>query len=131
MGSGGMDILMVSHKEGVLPAVGEINAGADTVGLTFALVQSLMYSAQIATRNQFMRLRKHYEAFDAINVEQPRVDVIILLEPDERMNKRDLRYAVSIANDLSKCLSAYLRHIVFSWFSISGDAVKCEIVKPE
>ena len=52
---------MASTKNGVMvPAIGEIKAATETVGPTFALVQSLMYTAQLVTRNQFLRLKKHY-----------------------------------------------------------------------
>ena len=59
-GSGGMDLLLASDLDGVLPGVGEVKAATEQVGPTFALVQSLMYSAQLATRAQFLRLKKHY-----------------------------------------------------------------------
>jgi hypothetical protein len=131
MGSGGMDLLLASNSDGVLPTIGEIKAGTETVGPTFALVQSLMYAAQMATPKQFLRLKRHYEAFAPVGVDQRRVDVIILLERDQKLNRKDLIYALSLAADLGKCLSAYLRHIVFSWCSIAGDAINCEIVKQE
>ena len=131
MGSGGMDLLLASLRDGVvLPAIGEIKACTEAVGPTFALVQSLMYAAQMATRNQFLRINKHYpEDFGAINADDPRVDVIILLEADQKpLNSEDLQYALTLADDVGKCLSKHLRHIMFLWCSIVGDAINCEVV---
>jgi len=129
-GSGGMDLLLASDNDGVLPAVGEIKAATEQVGPTFALVQSLMYSAQLATRAQFLRLKKHYPGcFDSINADQPRVDVIVFLEVDGRLNQQDLQYALSLAHDVGNFLAPEIRHIVFLSCRIVGDAVECEVVE--
>jgi len=131
-GSGGMDLLLASDMNGVLPGVGEVKAATEQVGPTFALVQSLMYSAQLATRNQFLRLKKHYpESFGAINADQPRVDVLVLLEVDRGLNPQDLQHALSLADEVGKCLSAYIRHIAFLSCRFVGDAISCEVLKPE
>lgn len=121
--------IMSSCKDG-LPAIGEIKARTETVGPTFALVQALMYSAQIATRNQFLRLRKQYKVFSAVNVDQPRVDVLVLLENSEGLQQEDLQYALSLAKELGNYLSEHVRHILFSWCSTAGDVINCELVKP-
>ena len=129
-GSGGMDLLLASDDNGVLPGVGEVKAGTEHVGPTFALVQSLMYSAQLATRAQFLRLKKHYPGcFDAINADQPKVDVIVFLEVDRRLNQQDLQYALSLGGEVGRILSAHIRHIAFLSCRIVGDAISCEVVK--
>ena len=131
-GSGGMDLLLASDVNGVLPGVGEVKAATEQVGPTFALVQSLMYSAQLATRAQFLRLKKHYPGcFGAINADQPKVDVIVFLEVDERLNQQDLQYALSLAHDAGNLLTSHVRHIVFLSCRIAGDIISCEVVKPE
>lgn len=133
IGSGGMDLLLASTMNGVIvPAMGEIKAATETVGPTFALVQSLMYTSQLVTCNQFRRLQKHHsEAFAAIDEQRPRMDVIILLEVDRKLYQKDLNYALSLAADIQKPLSEYLRQIVFLSCSISDDAVKCDVVATE
>ena len=60
IGSGGMDLLLASDHDGVLPAIGEIKAQTEMVGPTFPLVQALLYAAQMTTKNQFLRLQQHY-----------------------------------------------------------------------
>ncbi len=132
-GSGGMDLLLTSTStDGIVPAIGEVKAATEQVGPTFALVQSLMYAAQIATRNQFLRLRKHYpDVFAKVNSDQPRVDVAIILEVDQRSNKGDLAYALSLANDLENKLSDYLRSVVFVQCSIDRDTIKSEPASPD
>jgi hypothetical protein len=130
IGSGGMDLLLTSTTKGVLvPAMGEIKAATETVGPTFALVQSLMYTAQLVTCNQFVRLKKHYNnLFASIDEQHPRMDVIVLLQVDSKLNKEDLRYALSLAAEIKSPLSEYLRRIDFLWCDIGGDTVKCEPV---
>jgi len=131
-GSGGMDLLLASNKDGVLPAVGEIKAATEHVGPTFALIQSLMYAAQLATRNQFLRLKKHYpERFAAVNAEEPRLDVIVLLQVDDRLSQKDLQYALSLTDEVGPLLTSQLRQITFMSCSIVGDAIACEVVKRE
>lgn len=131
-GSGGMDLLLGSDLNGVLPSVGEIKAGTENVGPTFALVQSLMYSAQLATRAQFLRLKKHYSGcFGSINTDQPRVDVIVFLEVDERLNQQDLQYALSLAQEVGNLLASYIRQIVFLSCRITDDVISCEVMKPK
>lgn len=130
IGSGGMDLLLASTANGVVvPAIGEIKAATETVGPTFALIQSLMYSAQLTTPHQFLRLKKHYDTeFSMIDDRHPRMDLLILLEVDERLNKGDLRYAMSLAEELVSQLSAHLRQIVFLSCSITGSVIDCEAV---
>ncbi len=132
-GSGGMDILLASTMNGVVvPAIGEIKAATETVGPTFALVQSLMYCAQLITKNQFLRLKTHYDTeFCNIDDQQPRMDLVILLEVDERLNRGDLRYAMSLSKELVSQLPAYLRQIVFLSCIITGGVITCEAIIPE
>jgi hypothetical protein len=130
IGSGGMDLLLASTIDGVVvPAIGEIKAATEQVGPTFALIQSLMYAAQLLTHNQFLRLKKHYfPAFSTVDGNQPRMDLIVLLEVDHKLNTDDLKYAQSIADDLVVSLSTYLRRIVFYSCTINDHAIKCEAV---
>lgn len=131
-GSGGLDLLLASDLNGILPGIGEIKAGSENVGPTFALVQSLMYASQMATHNQFGRLKKYYPGiFDSIEVDQPRVDVIVLLEMDQRLHPQDLQYALLLADDVSTLLSSHIRKIQFLSCSIKDDAVQCEVIKGE
>ncbi len=131
IGSGGMDLLLASTFDGVVvPAIGEIKAATENVGPTFALVQSLMYAAQLLTQNQTLRLNKQYHsAFSTVDGTQPRMDLIALLEVDHKLNTDDLKYAQSIADDLVVSLSTYLRRIVFYSCTIDDHAIKCEAVK--
>ena len=130
IGAGGMDLLLASNQDGVVvPAMGEIKAATETVGPTFALVQSLMYTAQLVTRNQFLRLKKHYGGpFASIDEKHPRMDVFVLLEVDRKLNQDDLSYALSLADKIKSPLSEYLRQIVFMSCRITGDAVECDPV---
>lgn len=129
-GSGGMDLLLASDVNGLLPGIGEIKAATEQVGPTFALVQALMYSAQLVTRNQFLRLKNHYpNFFREVNADQPRVDVIVFLEVDKRLNQQDLQYALSLVEDLGNRLPDYVRHFAFLSCQIAGDAISCEVVK--
>ena len=130
IGSGGMDLLLASNQDGVVvPAMGEIKAATETVGPTFALVQSLMYTAQLVTRNQFLRLKKHYGGpFASIDEKHPRMDFFVLLEVDRKLNQDDLSYALSLADKIKSPLSEYLRQIVFMSCRITGDAVECDPV---
>lgn len=131
-GSGGMDLLLASDDNGVLPGVGEIKGCKEQVGPTFALVQSLMYSAQLATRAQFLRLKKHYSGFfGSINTDQPRVDVIVFLEVDKKLNQQDLQYALSLAQEVGNLLASYIRQIVFLSCRITDDIISCEVMKPK
>lgn len=131
-GSGGMDLLLASDSNGVLPGIGEIKAGSEHVGPSFALVQALMYSAQLVTCNQFLRLKEHYpHCLGEINTDKPRVDVIVFLEVDGRLNQPDLQYALSLAHDVGTLLEAHIRHIVFLSCRITGDAISCEVVKSD
>lgn len=128
-GSGGMDLLLSSDLDGVvLPAVGEIKAATETVGPTFALIQSLMYAAQILTTSQLQRLSKHYEhSFGSINPDLHRVDLIILLQ-DYNKSDNDLKGALSIASRLNDVLSEYLRQIRFLHCRITEDSVVCDFL---
>jgi len=131
-GPGGLDLLLASDLNGVVPGVGEVKAATEHVGPTFALIQSLMYAAQLATRNQFLRLKKHYPGcFDAINTEQPIVDVIVFLEVDRRLNPLDLQYALSLAQEVGNLLASYIRQIVFLSCRITDDVISCEVMKPK
>ena len=131
-GSGGLDLLLASDLNGVLPGVGEIKGCKEQVGPTFALVQSLMYSAQLATRAQFLRLKKHYSGFfGSINTDQPRVDVIVFLEVDKKLNQQDLQYALSLAQEVGNLLASYIRQIVFLSCRITDDVISCEVMKPK
>jgi hypothetical protein len=130
MGSGGMDMLLASTKDAVLPAIGEIKAGTETVGPTFALVQSLMYAAQMATSKQFSRLEQHYGwAFDKLSEHEPKVDVIVFLEPHEKLYRKDLEYALSLSEEVGRILSKYVRQIAFVSCSIVDDAISCKVEK--
>ena len=131
VGSGGMDLLLASTLNGVvLPAIGEIKAASETVGPTFALVQSLMYAAQLATANQFMRLKLHYKgAFSKIDERKPRMDVFVLAELNHKLNKDDLIYARCLADELCECLQQHLRQIVFLSCKTEGNAINGEVIK--
>lgn len=131
-GSGGMDLLLASDVGGVLPAVGEIKAASETVGPTFALVQSLMYAAQLTTSNQFLRLKGHYgNSFRSIKTDAPQMDVIVLLEASPQVRNDDLSYALSLAEKLTENLCQYLRNITFLWCDADGDSIACKRAKAE
>jgi len=124
-----MDLLLSSELDGiVLPAVGEIKAATETVGPTFALIQSLMYAAQILSTSQLQRLSKHYEnAFGSISSEKYRVDLIVFLQ-DYNKSDDDLKGALSIASRLNNVLSDYLRQIRFLHCRITEDSIVCDFL---
>jgi hypothetical protein len=131
-GSGGVDLLLASDVNGLLPGIGEIKAATEQVGPTFALVQALMYSAQLVTRNQFLRLKNHYpDIFREVNSDQPRVDVSVFLEVDKRLGQKDLQYALSVAHDVGKLLESHIRRIVFLSCRVTGDVLSCEVVNSD
>jgi len=131
-GSGGMDILLASNgKDGAIPAVGEVKAVTETVGPTFGLVQSLMYASQLATPNQFMRLRRHYpKALADITPNKPRIDVLVFLEATvKKTDTMDLDYALALGKGVANRLSEYLRNLFFVQCTIAKDAIECAVIK--
>ena len=131
MGSGGMDLLLASGNENILPAIGEVKAKTETVGPTFALVQSLMYAAQMVTRNQFLRLKKHYaDQFSEVSEKTPRVDLIVFLEHDQKQYMRDLEFAMPLAVEVGKLCSKYLRSILFVSCSLVHKEIHCDVIEP-
>ena len=130
-GSGGMDLLLAStYDNKVLPAIGEIKANTEQVGPTFALVQSLMYASQLVTKNQFLRLKRHYPVhFSNLEEDQPKIDIAVFLEKDSMVDTEDLNYALSLAERLVECLSGYLRYISFFSCYINEDEIVCDLIE--
>jgi len=130
LGSGGMDLLLASNQRGMVPAVGEIKAKSEQVGPTFALVQALMYAAQLTTRNQFARLQRHYQdELKGIDPEKPRMDVVIILEDGDDSESDDLRNAVELGGAVREKLSDYLRHVHFLKCKLFDNRIQCKEVK--
>jgi hypothetical protein len=105
---GGMDLLLASGagSDCVIPVVCEIKASTETVGPTFALTQSIMYAAQLATKNQFCRLRRTYPSiFSKLQVDSPQCKVLIIIETPKGCEEQDLHYANELANSTLKALS--------------------------
>lgn len=123
-GAGGMDLLLAS---GGLPAIGEIKAGTEQVGATFALIQSLMYAAQLLTRNQFERLKKYYpHAFNKnLNEDSPQVNIVLLFEANKLPCKRDLDYAMTLADGVRSLFGRYLGQVLFLQCTIENDSHTC------
>ncbi len=106
-GSGGMDMLLSVTPKTDIPTVGEIKANTEDVGPTFALIQSLMYAAHIATPNQFERLARCYPTlFGNFEKDRPSVGVAIILESEQECLPKDLAYAQTIATFLVKSAAA-------------------------
>lgn len=112
-GSGGMDLLLATSNDDVLPVIGEIKAGTEIVGPTFALIQSLMYAAQILTPNQFKRLREHYPLFERLNAEAPKAELVVFFDEEELPCNEDLQYAQRLAGQIGEQLKEHLRRISF------------------
>ena len=128
-GSGGIDLLLASQSDGIYPIVCEVKAATETVGPTFALVQSLMYSSQLATQNQFIRMGQHYPTlFGSMRPDPPTVGVLILLEKTQKVSRRDLEYAIRLSQGLCGILSPRLREIMFSWCNIADGSIRCEVI---
>lgn len=129
IGSGGMDLLLAFNCDGILPAIGEIKAKTEMVGPTFALVQALLYAAQMATRNQFLRLQKHYPTeLGGIDSANPRMDILVLLEAGDNLQSDDLNNAVLLGRSIGEQLRNHLRHICFLWCEVANDGITCEEV---
>lgn len=129
-GAGGMDLLLASGNDCVLPAIGEIKAGSEQVGATFALIQSLTYAAQVLTCNQFKRLKKHYPiAFnEKLDDKNPRVDIVLLFEANKLPCLSDLDYAMEMADGLQKQFGDYLRQILFLQCALGRETHACTVL---
>lgn len=129
-GSGGMDLLLLSTAPAApiaewapLPAVGEIKAATESVGPTFALVQSLVYAAEMVSRCQWTRFGRSFELLQGIctAARQPQVDVIILLQIQTRQRPAvtaDLECGKQLARQLveDRRVAHAIRNIEFvSW----------------
>jgi hypothetical protein len=93
-----LDLLLVG--DGGRPIVGELKIGGDSLA-PLALVQALMYAAELSSQSQLKRLAKHYpEATPPFiaEVEGPRLDILVIsFEAVEGTNrKRGLELAVRL-----------------------------------
>ncbi|MBY0522259.1 MAG: hypothetical protein K2R98_02610 [Gemmataceae bacterium] len=69
---------MLRSTDGGIPIIGEIKVKKD-MDVFFGLVQALMYGVELATPNQFARLRKSYPEQFADLPDRPQFDVYLLL----------------------------------------------------
>lgn len=95
-GQGGIDLLLCSPSR--LPTVGEIKASTETVGPTFALIQALMYAAELASPKQLLRLKNHYK--DHFGGGPEKVEICLILEVSSVTTTDDLEHAKSLAQAL-------------------------------
>lgn len=102
-GAGGMDLLLVTKTIPPQPVVAEIKACTETVGATFALIQTLTYAAELLTKSQMQRLQRYFpEQLNALNTEAPQLGLLVILEGPmtEPEHLIDLRYAIALSGDL-------------------------------
>lgn len=101
-GAGGMDLLLVTKTNPPQPVVAEIKARTETVGATFALIQTLTYAAELLTKSQMLRLQTYFPELDAANSETPQLGLLVILEGPitEPEHLNDLRYAISLSREL-------------------------------
>lgn len=79
-GLGGLDVLLC-NREDRRPIIGEIKAATETVGPTFALIQSLMYAAELVTQSQRERLCSAYaEELGGVGKHALPLDLYLLFE---------------------------------------------------
>ncbi len=89
-GAGGVDLLLASN-EGSIPIICEIKIGDDATPF-YALVQTLAYAAELATSNQYLRLKKVFPNYFSKLPEQPLVDIYILMQdyPEDKEHENIL-----------------------------------------
>ena len=95
--------MLVTKTIPPLPVVAEIKARTETVGATFALIQTLTYAAELLTKSQMQRLQNYFpEQLIAVNTQAPQLGLLVILEGPitEPEHLIDLRYAIALAGDL-------------------------------
>ncbi len=120
-GAGGVDLLLT---DGTAAVVGEIKAKTD-LSLSFAVMQSLMYAAELVTPPQLQRLASHYESLqflDTRRVRGPQVEIAILFAPG---GGKDLDIARALATELMRedVMRAHIRDIRFFEGAMGDDEV--------
>jgi hypothetical protein len=98
-GAGGMDLLLVTKSVPPHPVIAEIKASTESVGATFALIQTLTYAVELVTESQWRRLRKHFSPFHNCSETAPCVRLMVILQSPVA-NTDDLNYAISLAQEL-------------------------------
>jgi hypothetical protein len=125
-GSGGCDLLLLSERKQLLPAVGEIKAATEQVGLTFALIQGLVYAAELASTSQWRRLGRAFPLLQNVCTAQlrPCLDVVILCQysPQGKRLPDDRDLALRLAEQLqADPTMSSIRHIDFIEWSLKSD----------
>jgi hypothetical protein len=119
-----MDLLLRS-RDGGLPVVGEIKARDDT-NLFLALIQSLTYACELATRSQRTRLTRPPYNFSRESIERrgPHLDIYLMYEDGtDAMIKRG---TIELANRLlcpGSGIASVVRKIAFLRCSPAGGVV--------
>jgi hypothetical protein len=136
-GLGGIDLVLT---DGTGLAVVEIKAATDTT-LLLALVQGLMYCAELVSEHQRARLATHgADPHDTLrsrlsfleNVSSPFVEVILLCEAgSSHMHEADAVLALAqrfIKGDYSEAEATrqHVRSIALAAGTIQGDELRCE-----
>lgn len=124
-GAGGMDLLLVTKTNPPQPVVAEIKARTETVGATFALIQTLTYAAELLTKSQMLRLQTHFPELGAVNSETPQLGLLVILEGPitEPEHLIDLRYAIALAGDLLQYpeIARSISRIEFAEGNLNGE----------
>jgi hypothetical protein len=131
-----MDLLLECRG---IPVVGEIKAKRDA-NMFFALVQGLMYAAELATENQLRRLKDHYnkdkEVFEKTN--KTRCDLFIIYEETPKLLNEAKKIAKLLMQNGSvnehigriAFLSAELKSDTRVEFKLSGLFVTTPLLPP-
>lgn len=100
--------LLLKSTDGGIPVVGEVKIRGDKNPF-YALIQSLMYAAELCTTNQLARVADHYETFERSTLLEDEdtlglVDILIVLA-DYNRRSRVRRELLERTEDLCAALS--------------------------
>ena len=113
-GAGGVDLLLSSNL-GAIPIICEIKVGDDQTPF-YALIQTLAYAAELATLNQYQRLKNVFpEHFHALP-SAPLVDVYILMQDSPANHEcilKDVKTIVHSMYEVRPILASTVRRVVF------------------
>jgi hypothetical protein len=113
-GAGGVDLLLSSNS-GMIPVICEIKVRDDATPF-YALIQTLTYAAELATPNQYQRLKNVFRsAFHTLST-HPLVDICILMQDSPTEHKCILEDTKAIVRGMYRVrpeLTSIIRRIVF------------------
>jgi hypothetical protein len=120
-GAGGLDLLLSSNL-GAVPVICEIKIGDDATPF-YALVQTLAYAAELATPQQYQRLKKVFPSFCTLTPD-PLVDIYILMQDSPSDHKCIYEATKTIVQGMYRMrptLTSTIRRLVFLNASSDGD----------